>query len=200
MPILRGAASDVTTLRKRNATILTDPSVKSASYVPNQPQLLGTINTSRAGQGVYPVQSALATSIWTAYVNPRHRGLIVGPPPVEPGPIVQYTLDYEGISLDVENGTATIVPNDPITSAVFVLTNFLRGDLMDTVTISDFLPSEYDFENMTMSAAPAFGEQNTFIYNAYEFSPGDYVDGAVFTVTFPTPVAGFFVNIVNSFL
>lgn len=202
MTILKGAASDVTTLRRLNAASVADPTIKSSSYIPNQPGLLGTMNTSLAGRGIYPGQSVLANAAWCAYVNPRHRGLLYGPPPVEPPSVVTYTLDYDGGSLGVNgNISASIGPTDPMTTVKFVLTNFEDGDQMNNITISDIYDqAEYDFTNLLFLAVPEFGNQNTAVWNAYEFNQGDYVDGAVFTVTFPTPVAGFFVNIQNTIL
>lgn len=74
-------ASSVTRLRAIQSSAVTDPTKRSASFVPAQPALLYSLRASDAGRGMFPGQTTLSNPVACGWVNPRHRGFLTGPPP-----------------------------------------------------------------------------------------------------------------------
>ena len=79
-------ASSVTRLRAISSSIVTDPTKRSASYIPAQPGLLYSLRASDAGQHMFPAQSVLSNPVARGWVNPRHQGFITRPPLTESPP------------------------------------------------------------------------------------------------------------------
>jgi hypothetical protein len=67
MPLIRGTASDATAYRRLNATILSEPTIRSSvrTYVTRNP--LPTLLSQSAGKGISPRNTVLRNPIIVGY-------------------------------------------------------------------------------------------------------------------------------------
>lgn len=196
MPLIRGAASDVTTFRRINASSVSDPTIKTATFSPNYRYLLPSLRTSAAGAGVSPGQSVLATPQWKGYVNPRHQGLIVRP--IVPPPFIfdfqDQVLEADGF---IELSDAAL--SGPTTVLRFVITNFQNPELISSIELSNFVSDEVtDPQQFVFSAVPEFGSQTLDDNVAlYDCTTGAYTADVVFTIDFKVAVSALTIRLYN---
>lgn len=155
MPILRGAASDVTRIRGLQSSVVADPVRKSASYIPAQPQLLFDIRSSLAGRGVFPSQSVLQAPIAKVFENPRHKGLVVGPPVI---PRITVNLGSTDFVIDSAASVTYSFGSIPPPASIFqaVVIGGTNVENIRGVTLSDTL-SRGLLGSVTISVAPTLG-------------------------------------------
>lgn len=155
MPILRGAASDVTRIRGLQSSVVADPVRKSASYIPAQPQLLFDIRSSLAGRGVFPSQSVLQAPIAKVFENPRHKGLVVGPPVI---PRITVNLGSTDFVIDSAASVTYSFGSIPPPASIFqaVVIGGTNVENIRGVTLSDTL-SRGLLGSVTISVTPTLG-------------------------------------------
>jgi hypothetical protein len=94
-------ASSVTRLRAIQSSSVSDPTKRSASYIPSTPSLLYSLRASDAGRGMFPAQSYLSNPVACGWVNPRHQGFLTGPSTTSPTfPVLQIPLP-SGVDFNV---------------------------------------------------------------------------------------------------
>jgi len=155
MPILRGAASDVTRIRGLQSSVVADPVRKSASYIPAQPQLLFDIRSSLAGRGVFPSQSVLQAPIAKVFDNSRHKGLVVGPPVI---PVITVNLGSTDFEIDSAASVTYSFGSTPPPASIFqaVVIGGTNVENIRGVTLSDTL-SRGLLGSVTISVTPTLG-------------------------------------------
>ena len=84
-------ASSVTRLRAIQSSTVTDPTKRSASYIPSTPSLLYSLRASDAGRGMFPAESYLSNPVACGWVNPRHQGFVPEPRSIT-FPVLQIQL------------------------------------------------------------------------------------------------------------
>jgi hypothetical protein len=154
-------ASSVTRFRAIQSSIVVDPSIKSASYLPSQVGLLSSLRSSTEGRGLFPGQSALATSIFRRYVNPRTQGFIVGGTPATPSSVPRIVIDCNGKDFadQLDPPTEDYIFDGPPPASTFevVLTNAVNVEYIGTVTIRDAQDPPRDImQNVLISCSPTW--------------------------------------------
>lgn len=190
MPILRGAASDVTRLRGLQSSVVADPVRKSASYIPAQPQLLFDIRSSLSGRGVFPSQSVLQSPIVKGFDNPRHRGFIVGADPVAapPAPLTRITVDLGETDFVLNSGTEFgynfgLETNPPASDFEVVVINGVNVPNIRYIALYDD-DSRDMLGDVTISVTPTFGTFASNINQPHESTPTSGLFGYSSVVTF----------------
>lgn len=186
MPILRGAASDVTRIRGLQSSVVADPVRKSASYIPGQPQLLFDIRSSLAGRGVFPSQSVLQAPIAKVFENPRHKGLVVGPPVIPHLPRV--TIDLGSTDFVLDSGSDFgynfgLTTNPPASDFEAVVINGVNVSNIRYVALFDD-DGRGLLGNITISVTPTLGTFTSDVNTPYVNTLTSGLFGYTSVVTF----------------
>ena len=185
-------ASSVTRLRALQSTI--DPSKKSSSYVPSQPNLLSSLRASTQGQGIFPGRSLLTTSVVTPYVNSRHRGYITGSASLPSLPsLPRIEIDGAGTNFATPEGDILYAFENmgglaPASSFEVVLINVTNPEYIGTVAISDTAGNSFN-SLVTISVSPAW--TGSVLDKGANYTTLDQYD----TPTFPSDAVITFANL-----
>ena len=154
-------ASSVTRLRAISSSIVTDPTKRSASYIPAQPGLLYSLRASDAGQHMFPAQSVLSNPVARGWVNPRHQGFITRPPLTESLPTFPVVMIWTAAGVDFSVEESVVydfelnLPPGPDFDAIFDPSLDPPTNVQDIRRISIRTTDNSDlFGNITISTSP----------------------------------------------
>lgn len=150
-------ASSVTRLRAIQSSSVSDPTKRSASYIPSTPSLLYSLRASDAGRGMFPAQSYLSNPVACGWVNPRHQGFVQGSHTIT-FPVLQIPLP-SGVDFSTEEYVdydfELNLPPGPDFDAILVAGAEPPTNLQDIIRINIYTTDNAElFENTTMSTSP----------------------------------------------